>query len=665
MPLELRRLYFKYFGNYETSSVDLVGSFNQWKEGLNALNDDDGDNCWEGFIDLPEGKYEYKFLVNKKDYVIDAANPLTLTSEGITNSVLTIGGINTGKAVIHESFWIDEFKKDFIYIKIALGRGGFNHAKLILLINEQPKAITGYELYWDDSYSYYIFQFRNGTPINDFLYYFEIIDKDNKTLYFGKNGIIDSEWEVEHFEYIKSGLPVLQTPQWVRGAVFYQIFPDRFYSSGSKNNSAARRRPDEKPLSDSFYGGNIAGIIAKADHLKNLGINAVYFNPLFEATTNHKYNTKDYMKIDPDFGDDEIYKSLAEIFKADGIRFILDGVFNHTGTEFFAFRDIEQNGASSKYYKWYNIKKLPLVENGKPNYECWWNIASLPKLNTRDPGVRDYIYNCAEEWLKRGSSGWRLDVPNEIGHEFWKEFRNRVKSVREDSYIVGEIWKDAEDWLKGDEFDAVMNYRLRDSCVGFFARREKSSEDFVKETGNLIFSYPMQANFAMLNLLSSHDTARFYTVAEKDIARLKLAVVFLFTFIGAPCIYYGEEIGMEGGKDPDNRRFMVWAEKKWDMEIFNFYKRMICIRKENSILTDGDFRFIYSHEMVIGYERFTNDGKLVIFINNSQKSVHIDVTKYFGNGDFTDISKDHPLKRKKAYTLYENEFVILKKMKDR
>ena len=283
--------------------------------------------------------------------------------------------------------------------------------------------------------------------------------------------------------------------------------------------------------------------------MRELGINTIYFNPIFEAPSVHKYDTSDYRKIDPHFGTMETFIKMAESFHENSIRFILDGVFNHTGRGFFAFCDIEKNGNKSLYKDWYNIKKFPLIENGKPNYDCWWNFPELPKLNTENPEVKTYLIETAKDWLIKGADGWRLDVPNEIAHSFWKDFRREIQSVKPDAFIIGEIWRDGRVWLEGDEFDSVMNYRFRDACVEFFAKRTSRAEEFIQQIGSQVYIYPMKANFCMMNLLSSHDTARFYTVAEGNIIKIRLALAFQFTFIGSPSIYYGDEIGMEGGKD--------------------------------------------------------------------------------------------------------------------
>lgn len=664
------RVYFKFYAHYDTKTVDVIGDFNNWQKGQLRLEDNDGDNVWTGHMELSSGKYEYKYLIDDKYYVLDSHNPIKVTNHGFENSLLLVGeALLNGDAIHRGAKDVDFYTDTVMYFKLILNRQKYTGADLILVIHDTPKSIPGFVVYHDEIYSYLLFKYEDTATIKDCLYYFELKKKkatdENDVLYLGTNGVIESEWEIDNYELVRKNLAILQTPDWVKKAIFYQIFPDRFYDANKQTNPPKVEKPDALPKSDSFYGGDLEGVIEKVDHITELGANSVYFTPIFLSSSPHKYDTADYQKIDPHFGTEETYKKMVKTFQDKSLSFIMDGVFNHTGTDFWAFQDIVRNQEKSPYLEWYFVNKFPLVENYKPNYDCWWNFPELPKLNIDNPEVKKYILECAECWIKKGSSGWRLDVPNEIHHGFWKEFRKTVKSVNPEAYLIGEIWHNGSYWLNGDEFDSVMNYRFREACVKFFAKRESDAEDFVKEIGKQIYDYPMQANFAMFNLLSSHDTSRFYTSADKDLARVKLALAFQFTYIGAPSIYYGEEVGMEGDKDPDNRRYMVWDKERWNMELYEFYKNMIHIRRENDVLTEGDIRFFYVKNQIIGYERFKHDKKLVIFINNSDKNVHLDITKVFGNGDFIDISREHPLKRKKVYTLYANDFVILKKVKER
>ena len=408
-------------------------------------------------------------------------------------------------------------------------------------------------------------------------------------------------------------------PSWVKDAVFYQIFPDRFANGDTTNDPPGLERWGGKPTSRNSFGGDLQGIIDHLDYLSTLGINALYLNPVFESGSNHKYNTADYLRIDPHFGDDPTFRRFVDACHARGIRIILDAVFNHTGVDFFAFADLKKKGRSSPYAGWYNVHSYPVGPVQKPNYECWWNYGSLPKLMTGNPEVREYLFGVTRHWMERGIDGWRLDVPNEIPHEFWIKWRKLVKSINPDAYIVGEIWEDGSAWLNGDQFDAVMNYRFRSACVDFFATRKSSVDEFDRALKKQRATYPSEVNGALQNLLGSHDTERFLTLCEGDTSSLLLAALFQMTYIGAPMIYYGDEVGMKGGKDPACRGTMVWDERKQDRELLAMYRRLIALRRDCQVLRTGSFETLITDngKRVYAFARRDSDAVAIIVLNNS------------------------------------------------
>ncbi len=661
--MEKYRVCFKIPAHYHTKSVEIVGDFNHWKPGHLQLEDDDGDNTWWGETHLPSGRYHYKVLIDGEHYQTDSTNPLVEERDGHHNSVLVVGRARFQGEVLHSTADIDYYCHQCFYLHAGFDHAQFLGIRLLMVINDVNYTFTSNELYRDEVYAWHYFHSSSENyPSQTFLYYFELTRLDHSLAYFGRNGLCASEWEIEHFEATHPGKGTLDNPQWVRDAVFYQIFPERFAQGDPTLHPDKLAAPHSLPGPHSFYGGDLEGVIQHLDHLEDLGINALYFNPLFQAPSNHKYDTSDYEKIDPHFGNEQTFKKLNQAIKTRGWRYILDAVFNHTGTEFWAWRDIVSKQDKSEYLDWYRVHKFPLMEDGKPNYACWWNFPSLPELNVEDNrAVWDYLLKVARQWIEAGADGWRLDVPNEIEHPFWKDFRSVVKQANPQAFILGEIWQAAQEWLQGDEFDSVMNYRFRDACVEFFAQRKSHAEDFVKLLGRQIYDYPMQANFSMFNLLSSHDTARFLTIAGGDRKRIRLAVAFQFTYLGVPSVYYGEEIGLEGAKDPDNRRMMPWDRDKWDEELLQFYRDMIRLRRANPVLSHGNLSFFLAHKGVVGMKRFDEQETLYILFNNSEENVNVDITLYAGNGEFLDISKDYPLKRKKAYTLYANDFAVIKK----
>lgn len=659
------RVRFQFNGHYHTRSVSVIGDFNHWSPEALPMQDDDGDNIWNASVELPAGRYEYLFLVDGQNYRTDPKNPNLVQKENASHSMIEVGCAVEAPGRHDPEIQIDRISEKTLLIHAFFHKDICRKARLQLLCHDRPDCISGNTMLIETEGTLFSFRVEQPEIIHSITYYFELTAADGTIRYFGATGLASAEWEVEDFEYTAPKTPVVQTPDWVKNSVFYQIFPERFCNGNPDNDPKGAFSPDELPTSESHYGGDLEGVAMKTPYLQELGINAVYLNPVFKAPSPHKYDTEDYMEIDPHFGGKPAFDRMRQAFEAAGIRFILDGVFNHCGPEFSPFKDLKKKEEKSAYRDWFYVEKFPLLEKGKPNYACWWGFPNHPKLNVDHPETRKYLLSVAEHWLDEGASGWRLDVPSEIAPPFWREFRALLKSKHPETFITGEIWENALEWLKGDTFDSVMNYPFRDACIDFFARRETTALEFCAKIGETLAAYPFNAQLALLNLLSSHDTARFYTLCEGDFERIKLAVAFQMTFIGVPMVYYGEEIGMQGGKDPDNRRFMIWDEDKQDLRMLELYRKLIRIRRENPVLQSGECRIFYAQDRVIGFERTLGRESLAIFINNNAKCTHIDITEYLGNGDFLDISKDHPLKRKKAFTLYEYDFTILKKLKER
>ena len=423
---------------------------------------------------------------------------------------------------------------------------------------------------------------------------------------------------------------VFETPDWVKDAVFYQIFPERFANGDPSNDPEGTLPWGGTPKPDNFFGGDLQGVIDHIDHLSELGINAIYFTPIFKATTNHKYDTEDYMQIDPQFGDLETLKKLVAICHERGIRVVLDAVFNHSGRTFAPFVDLQKNGEKSRYKDWFYIRKYPIaVEDGIPTYDTFAFEPLMPKLNTANPEVKEYLLKAAAYWIQEADiDGWRLDVANEVDHEFWREFRKVVKSIKPDAYILGEIWHESSPWLMGDQFDAVMNYPFTNAVLDFFVDGTRDARSFANALASQYVRYPRQANEVAFNLLDSHDTPRLLTKCEGNKERMKLAVQFQFTYTGTPCIYYGDEIGMTGGHDPGCRKCMEWDEAKQDRELFAFYQELIGLRKKYGALRTGSLRFLSAKagSTSLVYTREDENDNIVIFMNNSAKAKNINVS---------------------------------------
>lgn len=352
---------------------------------------------------------------------------------------------------------------------------------------------------------------------------------------------------------------------------------------------------DTLPTRENMFGGNLAGICEKLEYIASLGVNSIYLCPIFKSNSNHRYHTVDYFEIDPVLGTLKDFDKLVKKAHKLGLRVILDGVFNHCSRGFFQFNSLMELGKNSPYVDWFHVHGWPLhAYSGKPNYDCWWGYPALPKFNTDNPDVRDYLFSVGEYWMKRGIDGWRLDVPNEIDDDsFWQEFRRRIKAINPEAYIVGEIWDEPSRWLQGDQFDGVMNYPLRKAVLAYlFDEKPIALAEFAKR---LREAFPAGRFGVPMNLLGSHDTIRLSSLPCSNLQRVKLALALLFFLPGAPCIYYGDEIGMEGGKDPDNRRSFPW-DKFAEMQkapVFEYLKGLIALRNKERVLREGSLEIAY------------------------------------------------------------------------
>jgi neopullulanase len=405
--------------------------------------------------------------------------------------------------------------------------------------------------------------------------------------------------------------PDITTPDWVPDAVFYQIFPDRFAHSG-RIGGLDLEPWDSPPTRHGFKGGDLWGVLEKLDYLQELGANAIYFCPVFQSAANHRYHTHDYWRVDPVLGGNKALRALLDAAHARGMRVVLDGVFNHASRGFFQFNHILENGAASPYVDWFTIKGYPLRAYSRkkpPNYACWWDKRELPEFNTDNPTARAFLLDVARHWIEFGVDGWRLDVPNEIDDDaFWRQFRRVVKEANPQAYIVGEIWGEGQRWLQGDQFDAVMNYVWSRAVLSFTLGRELPEElrpgqreikplnarQFAAEIERILTLHPREITCAQLNLLGSHDTARFLTLAQGETARLKLATLLQMTYPGAPCIYYGDEIGLQGGPDPNCRGAFPWDEDRWDQDLLAYVRRLTALRHALAPLRRGALVSLYA-----------------------------------------------------------------------
>lgn len=413
-------------------------------------------------------------------------------------------------------------------------------------------------------------------------------------------------------------------PNWVKGSIFYQIFPERFYNGDFDNDPPNKVNWTDMPNRNNFFGGDLKGIIEKMSYLKKLGINAIYLNPVFKAGKNHKYDTWDYFSVDSSFGKESELIKLVNKAHSLNIKVILDGVFNHCGDGFWAFKDASDKGKKSRYYNWFFILGDKVTKN-PINYKTAGGCEYLPKLNINNPETRKYLFEAISYWTKNAKiDGWRLDVPWKIDFDFWKKFRKLVKKINPESYLVGEIWRDPELWIHNDTFDGVMNYKLRDLIINFCIKGFIDAEDFDYEL-RYLSKIMGQKIYFMLNLLSSHDTPRILTLANNDTSKVVLAITFLMTYIGAPMIYYGDEIGMEGDNDPDCRRAMIWDEMLWNKKINNIYKKLINLRLKHPSLRIGKFETLLVFNRFYSYLRSESSDNIIIAINAGERQPDLEI----------------------------------------
>ncbi len=381
-------------------------------------------------------------------------------------------------------------------------------------------------------------------------------------------------------------------PTWVRDAVFYQIFPDRFYNGDPNNDPPGTQPWGTPPTSHSFSGGDLVGIIHRLDYLADLGVNALYLTPIFTAPSNHKYDTIDYFAVDPAFGGNAALRELVSAVHARGMRIVLDGVFNHCSDQHPFFRDTVENGRKSSYWDWFTIAGDRVVQSPEPNYACWAGVTVMPEWNHKNPQVVDYLLSVVRHWIREYQiDGWRLDTVEYLPPDFVREIRQAAKEENPDAYVLGEVMGIATSWFKHGAVDGVMHYKLWEALVRFIAEGKGTAREFAAFVRSLWRSYPEESNYACYTLLGSHDKPRFLTLAGGDVRKLVLAAAFLFSFPGAPAIYYGDEIGLEGGEDPDCRRCFPWNESDWDGELRAVFRQLIAIRRTNPVLRYGHPRF--------------------------------------------------------------------------
>lgn len=446
-------------------------------------------------------------------------------------------------------------------------------------------------------------------------YFFEFTDMHGEKAYYGnyefsKECITNIDRMFDCPQNLREE-EMFEVPEWAANKVVYQIFPSRYAASQPVDKELWYKAPIT--FTDNLH-GDIRGIIDHLDYIRDLGIDVIYLTPIFKSDSSHKYDTIDYYQIDPSFGTAEDLRELVQKAHQYGMKVVLDAVFNHTGRDFFAFKDILENKEKSKYLDWYFIDKFPLdTEPGQaPNFKCFGYYGGMPKLNLKNPEVEKYVTDVACYWLKECDiDGWRMDVGDEISHYFWKHFRRAVKAVKKDALIIGEIWHYAGDFLEGDEWDTVMNYPFYLNLIDLLADEKIDVSRFIQNLGYMKGRLNKKCYPLMWNLIDSHDTARFLHLCNNK-QKQHLAAAFQLLMPGMPMIYYGDELAMPGANDPDCRRGMYWDEEYRDNEMLEWYKRLIQVRRTHACIVEGELA-----ETITSDE----DGTIVLIRKNTEETV--------------------------------------------
>lgn len=570
-----------------------------------------------------------------------------------------------------------------VRIRLWTSKRCLSYINLINFYNNQIE-IQMNEIGWNQYVNNWVYEIEiDTTNCLGLIYYYFRVNFYGRDIIYGNNieslGGVGQIYFNEPVSYQITIYEKEEVPKWYREGIIYQIFVDRFFNGeehgkvlNTKKNTFIYGNWDDSPMYIKdmngnivrwdFYGGNLLGVKKKLNYIRSLGVSAIYFNPIFDSPSCHKYDTGDYEKIDPMFGDEEIFKELCSEAEKLGMRIILDGVFSHTGSDskyFNKFGNYDSLGAyqslQSPYYRWYIFNDYPKL------YETWWGFSNMPNVDELNPSYLDYIIrnndSVIEKWLKLGAGGWRLDVADELPDEFIKILKKKLKEVKGEGILIGEVWEDASnkvsynrrrEYLFGKELDSVTNYPLRQIILDL-VRNNIGNKYFRRRYLSLKENYPKEYFYSTMNMLGNHDTERVLTMLNNNISLLKMAIVIQMTLPGVPLIYYGDEAGLTGGKDPSNRKSYPWGKE--NKEILDFYKTIGKIRANEEALKNGEIQFLDINNEVLGYKRSLNNERIIVIVNPLEKEEKVLLDNF--NGEVVDL-----LNNDKVYSIENNKFSI-------
>lgn len=581
---------FTYVADAPLKSVSVAGTFNNWDKNARPMTLGPDGRTWTTSLSLPYGKLQYKFVLDGDRWIVDPRGKTISDGNGNENSELLVlptdysapalprDGRITSSALAHTS---------------GLPDANVDRGRLTLRLRVRPNDVAAVEVRpdgqtatrmhrvaGDDVYETYV----ATIPAGKMRYRFALND-GQKWRNYGADGLDGNT----AFSFDPATAKRIVVPSWPEGGVVYQIFPDRFANGDKRNDRPDTVAWDAKPTYGSRLGGDVAGIRQHLPYLDALGVKTVYFTPVFDSPSNHRYDARSYTKIAPDFGTNTDFSRLTQEMRARGIRTVMDFAFNHTAIDGPWFMDLRRNGETSKYREFYFPKSFPIEVKENPNYIAWYGFPSMPKLNAAIPVVQKELIASVDYWRKEASlAGVRLDVGNEVDPSMWRLLRRHTKATSPDFWIVGENWGDGTPWFGGDQWDSQMGYQFRDAALGFIADGKTKPHEFLDRLMAIYSMYPPQVSRNLMNLIGSHDTPRFLTLCKGDADLQRLAATVQLSWPGSPMIYYGDELGMQGGVDPANRHGMEWGLATAQNSMLRFYRRMIAVRNANPTLQSGE-----------------------------------------------------------------------------
>lgn len=609
-------------------------------------------------------------------------------------------------AIYHEakSKYVYMFDRKTLHLRLRTARGDVPSVTLVggdpfrwIQSKEDP---THWE--WDKSAAFLKpMQLEYQTALHDYWFvavqpqwkrirYAFILEKEDQKILYGSRSFYDlhqqpdAQFETSYyfnFPYLNHE-DLFQPPGWVKDTIWYQIFPER-YADGDSSNNPENSLPwgSEEDTTYKFYGGDLQGVIDHLDELAELGINGIYFTPIFESPSSHKYDTTNYYKIDPAFGTNELFGELMEKAHRRGIRVMLDAVFNHCGWFHPFWQDVVKHGRESRYYDCFLIERDPVInfdveegkipkvsfdERGNLNFATFAFTPLMPKWNTDHPLVKEHLLGAMRYWTETYRvDGWRLDVSNEVPHAFWREFRQMLKQINPEVYILGENWDSSYPWLMGDQFDGVMNYELTYPIWFLLGEPDRVKQkydvvEYQEAINQLLANYPKHNLPVMYNLIDSHDTPRIMSICGDNVDKVKLAYLLQFTFAGAPSVYYGSEVGLSG-PEGHNRRCMPWDESQQDLDLRLFVRNLIELRKRYSVFSTVDLKWLLvdTEQQAFIFQKIEENQKLIVVVNTKADLVTLRIPDELKNKKYKDLFTDKVVELKEVLHLNKFEFSLL------